>query len=464
MAGRSCRRRLVIDEPVEHPDALQTAVAAVRSVATFVAIAVYVLIAAPPGLLLAQLFKWPGVLYVLGHGGVGLALKLAGIKTVVRGREHLTPDRAVVFCANHQSNVDPPVLFQVLHRRLHILYKAELSKLPLLGRVFILGEFVPVERANREAAMASVSRGAQSLRAGNSFLIFPEGTRSRTRQLLPFKKGGFIMALQAGAPDRAGRHRRRPRRDAQRQQAGVADDGDGDDRAADRDRRDEPRRPRRAHRDGARQGPADARVKLSGSDYELDQSHITARRKQLDDAIVGLSHMETLAFLGRTLGFSFAAGINLYATVALIGLASRFGWVVLPGEYAMFDHDWVIGTAIVLYVVEFIADKVPWVDTLWDSVHTFIRPVGGALVAVAGLGEASPATQGMIALLGGAVAAGSHVTKAGTRVVANTSPEPISNWLLSLFEDALVVALVGAGAQVPAGRAGRHAAARCWPS
>ena len=189
-----------IDEPIERSSALQTAVAAVRSAATFVAIAVYVLIAAPPGLLLAQLFKWPGVLYVLGHGGVGLALWLAGIKTVVRGREHLTPDRAVVFCANHQSNVDPPVLFQVLHRRLHILFKAELSKLPLLGRVFILGEFVPVERANREAAMASVARGAQSLRAGNSFLIFPEGTRSRTRQLLPFKKGGFIMALQAGAP------------------------------------------------------------------------------------------------------------------------------------------------------------------------------------------------------------------------------------------------------------------------
>ncbi len=189
-----------IDESVERPDALQTAVAAVRSVATFVALAVYVLIAAPPGLLLAQLFKWPGVLYVLGHGGVGLALRLAGIKTVVRGREHLTPDRAVVFCANHQSNVDPPVLFQVLHRRLHILFKAELSKVPLLGRVLILGDFVPVERANREAALASVSQGAQSLRDGNSFLIFPEGTRSRTRQLLPFKKGGFIMALLAGAP------------------------------------------------------------------------------------------------------------------------------------------------------------------------------------------------------------------------------------------------------------------------
>jgi hypothetical protein len=151
--------------------------------------------------------------------------------------------------------------------------------------------------------------------------------------------------------------------------------------------------------------------------------------------------METLAFLGRTLGFSFAAGINLYATVALIGLASRFEWVSLPAEYRIFDSPWVIGTAIALYVVEFFADKIPWVDTLWDTVHTFIRPVGGAFVAVAGLGDASPATQGMIALLGGIVAASSHATKAGTRVVANTSPEPVSNWVLSLFEDGLVVGL-----------------------
>jgi hypothetical protein len=151
--------------------------------------------------------------------------------------------------------------------------------------------------------------------------------------------------------------------------------------------------------------------------------------------------METLAFLGRTLGFSFAAGINLYATVALIGLASRFEWVSLPAEYRIFDSPWVIGTAIALYAVEFFADKIPWVDTLWDTVHTFIRPVGGAFVAVAGLGDASPATQGMIALLGGIVAASSHATKAGTRVVANTSPEPVSNWVLSLFEDGLVVGL-----------------------
>ena len=151
--------------------------------------------------------------------------------------------------------------------------------------------------------------------------------------------------------------------------------------------------------------------------------------------------MELLATLGRTLGFSFAAGINLYATIAILGLASRFEWVKLPPQFAVFDSNWVIGIAIACYAIEFVADKVPWVDTMWDSVHTFIRPIGGALVAVAGLGDASPATQGMIALLGGAVAAGSHVTKAGTRVVANTSPEPVSNWLLSLIEDALVVAL-----------------------
>ena len=159
--------------------------------------------------------------------------------------------------------------------------------------------------------------------------------------------------------------------------------------------------------------------------------------------------METLAFLGRTLGFSFAAGINLYATVALIGLASRFGWVAMPPEYAIFDNNWVIGTAAVLYLVEFAADKVPWIDTLWDSVHTLIRPIGGALIAVAGLGEASPGTQAMVALLGGVVATGSHVTKAGTRVAANTSPEPVSNWFLSLFEDGLVIALGALAIQYP---------------
>jgi hypothetical protein len=151
--------------------------------------------------------------------------------------------------------------------------------------------------------------------------------------------------------------------------------------------------------------------------------------------------METLAFLGRTLGFSFAAGINLYATVALVGLASRFGWVQLPPEYTVFANAWIIGAAIFLYVIEFFADKIPWVDTLWDGLHTFIRPVGGALMAVTALGEASPGLKALVGLMGGAVAAGSHVTKAGTRVMVNTSPEPFSNWILSLIEDVFVVLL-----------------------
>lgn len=177
-----------------------TLIAAVRSVLAYGLLIAYVAVTAPPGLLLAWLFRWKGILYDLGHAGAAMALGLAGIRVVVTGREHVPRDRAVVFCANHQSNVDPPVLFRVLHRRLHVLYKAELTKLPLLGWAFLLGGFVPVERHNREAAMAAIDRAAESLRAGNSFLIFPEGTRSRTRQLLPFKKGGFIMAIKAQVP------------------------------------------------------------------------------------------------------------------------------------------------------------------------------------------------------------------------------------------------------------------------
>jgi hypothetical protein len=151
--------------------------------------------------------------------------------------------------------------------------------------------------------------------------------------------------------------------------------------------------------------------------------------------------MEWLATLGRTMGFSLAAGVNLYATVAILGLAARYGWVELPEQFAIFDNPWIIGAAGVLYLIEFVADKIPWVDSLWDSVHTIIRPVGGAAIAVATLGEQSPAMQGAIALLGGAIAAGSHVTKAGTRVAANTSPEPFSNWVLSFLGDGFVIGI-----------------------
>ena len=175
-------------------------IAAVRSVLTYLVVSIYVLIAGPVALAIGVGLKNKTALYVPGHIGVGLALGLAGIRYRVRGREHIPPNRAVVFCSNHESNVDPPVLFQALHKRLHVLFKAELTKLPVLGAVMVAGGFVPVERDRREASMASIDRAAESIRAGNSFLIFPEGTRSKTEDLLPFKKGGFIMAIKAQAP------------------------------------------------------------------------------------------------------------------------------------------------------------------------------------------------------------------------------------------------------------------------
>src|SRR6476646_12185480 len=143
--------------------------------------------------------------------------------------------------------------------------------------------------------------------------------------------------------------------------------------------------------------------------------------------------------IGRILGFSFAAGINLYATVAILGLATRFGWVDLPPQYRVFDNNWIIGAAIVLYFVEFVADKIPWLDSLWDAVHTVIRPLGGGLVAVASIGHAQPAMQAVAAVAGAALAGSTHVAKAGTRAAANTSPEPLSNWTLSFSEDLLVL-------------------------
>jgi hypothetical protein len=151
--------------------------------------------------------------------------------------------------------------------------------------------------------------------------------------------------------------------------------------------------------------------------------------------------MDAFTTLGRTLGFSFAAGVNLYATVALIGLASRYGWVSLPEQYRAFDSDWVIGAALVMYAIEFFADKIPYVDSLWDLIHTAIRPVGGALIAVTTLGDASPTTEALVMLLGGLVATSSHLTKTSTRAAANASPEPFSNWILSLGEDVFVVGL-----------------------
>jgi 1-acyl-sn-glycerol-3-phosphate acyltransferase len=179
---------------------MRTFVAAVRSLAAYVGVSLYVAFTAPVGMALALTFRWKAILYVFGHGGVAVGAGLAGIRTRVEGLHNVPSGQSVVFCANHQSNVDPPILFNALHSRLHILFKAELKKLPLLGRAFQVGGFVPIDRSSREQSMAAIEQVAQSLRDGNSFLTFPEGTRSRTGALLPFKRGPFLMALKAQVP------------------------------------------------------------------------------------------------------------------------------------------------------------------------------------------------------------------------------------------------------------------------
>ncbi|HEX5475030.1 MAG TPA: DUF4126 domain-containing protein [Vicinamibacterales bacterium] len=163
--------------------------------------------------------------------------------------------------------------------------------------------------------------------------------------------------------------------------------------------------------------------------------------------------LTVLTALGRTAAFSFAAGINLYATVAILGLASRYGWVDLPPQYRVFDNTAIIVVALALYAVEFFADKIPWIDSMWDAVHTVVRPIGGALIAVATLGHASPTTRALVALLGASLAASTHVTKSGSRALANLSPEPFSNWALSFAEDGFVAGLALLALKYPAAAA-----------
>jgi 1-acyl-sn-glycerol-3-phosphate acyltransferase len=182
---------------------MSTLIAAIRSTITYVVVTLYVVVMGPPTLLLALVMGNPRLLYMVGLWGVRLGLFLSGIRTERSGLEHLQRDRAAVYAVNHASNMEPPVIFNVLHElfpRLRILYKAELRKLPILVRAFDLAGFVPLERGNRDQSLPAIERAADALRDGNSFLIFPEGTRSRTGELLPFKKGGFIMALKAQAP------------------------------------------------------------------------------------------------------------------------------------------------------------------------------------------------------------------------------------------------------------------------
>ena len=182
---------------------MSTLIAFVRSLATYVAVSLYVLLLGPPFLLLALATGNALTLYRVALGGVRLGLWLSGITVRVRNPENIQRDHAAVYAVNHASNVEPPILYETLSElfpRLRVLYKAELRKLPILVRAFDLAGFVPLERGNREQSLPAIERAAQALREGNSFLIFPEGTRSRTGELLPFKKGGFIMAVKGQAP------------------------------------------------------------------------------------------------------------------------------------------------------------------------------------------------------------------------------------------------------------------------
>jgi hypothetical protein len=142
------------------------------------------------------------------------------------------------------------------------------------------------------------------------------------------------------------------------------------------------------------------------------------------------------------MGASWVSGINLYATVATLGLLSRFAHLRLPGELEVLTSWWVIGVAVVLYLIEFFADKIPIVDSTWDVIHTFIRVPAGAVLAASAFGDFDRSIQVIALLLGGGLALSSHGTKAATRAALNVSPEPVSNIVASVVEDILAVVSV----------------------
>ena len=149
--------------------------------------------------------------------------------------------------------------------------------------------------------------------------------------------------------------------------------------------------------------------------------------------------MEALSTISIALGSAWTSGINLYATVAVLGLLQKFGATRLPGGLEALDNWLIIGAAVFLYLIEFFADKFPYVDSVWDVVHTFIRVPAGAIVAYAAVSDLDPSISVTAALLGGGIAFSSHGSKAAARIGANLSPEPISNWVLSLAEDAIAI-------------------------
>ncbi|BBO84277.1 hypothetical protein DSCO28_48430 [Desulfosarcina ovata subsp. sediminis] len=148
---------------------------------------------------------------------------------------------------------------------------------------------------------------------------------------------------------------------------------------------------------------------------------------------------EITNIIALTMGSAWAAGINLYAAIATLGILSVTGNITLPPDLQVLANPLVIGAACLMFVVEFVADKTPGVDTGWDTIHTFIRIPAGALLAAGAVGEVDPAVSLAAALLGGTLAAGTHGLKAGSRLLINTSPEPFSNWTASVLEDIMVI-------------------------
>jgi hypothetical protein len=150
--------------------------------------------------------------------------------------------------------------------------------------------------------------------------------------------------------------------------------------------------------------------------------------------------MDMTSTLALTLGVAWASGLNLYATILMLGLMGATGGIVLPPELEVLTNPFVIAIAAFMYAVEFFADKIPGVDSAWDAVHTFIRIPAGAVLAAGAVGPVDPSVQIAAALLGGVLSAGSHATKASARLMINASPEPFTNWGASIAEDLLVVA------------------------
>ena len=150
--------------------------------------------------------------------------------------------------------------------------------------------------------------------------------------------------------------------------------------------------------------------------------------------------MESLSQLALAGGLAWASGIRLYATIFIVGLLARLGYLSLPDQLVVLQHTWVLTAAGIMVLGEFFADKVPGFDSLWDAVHTFIRIPAGAMLAAGAVGDVTPALAVAAGLVGGSVTAATHATKAGTRMLINTSPEPFSNWFASIGEDLAVFA------------------------